>query len=79
MCVCVCVGWGTTPTLSNSACGEAATPEALPVQAAETGRCWKAPCWEPPEASVGSGSKDKSEDAISFLGSLFETIYTVTY
>lgn len=51
LCVCVCVGWGSTLTLSNSACGEGATPVALPVQAAETGRCWRAPCWEPPEAS----------------------------
>ncbi len=56
--MCVGVGWGTT--LSNSACGEVVTPEALPVQAAETGRCWKAPCWELPEASVESGTKDQS-------------------
>lgn len=38
--------------LSNSACEEAAIPGALPVQAAGTGRCWKAPYWELPGASV---------------------------
>lgn len=50
----------STGTLSNSACGEGATPEALPVQAAETGYCWKAPCLGFPEASVASGTKDKA-------------------
>lgn len=38
--------------LSNNACEEVAIPGALPVQAAETGHCWKAPYWELPEASV---------------------------
>lgn len=40
--------------LSSSACGEAAALEALPVQAAETGRCWRAPCWGLPKASAAS-------------------------
>lgn len=38
--------------LSNNACEEVAIPGALPVQAAETGHCWKAPYWELPGASV---------------------------
>lgn len=59
---CACVMGGTSRTLSSSACGEVATPEALPVQAAETGHCWKAPCWQLPEASVVSGTKDRSEN-----------------
>lgn len=37
--------------LSNNSSEEGATPEALPVRAAETGCCWRAPCWTFPEAS----------------------------
>lgn len=55
---CACV---TGTRLSNSVCEEGATLEALPVQAAETGHCWKAPCWELPEASVGSGTEEQCE------------------
>lgn len=60
--VCVCVfDGGPLWTLSSNACEEEATRVALLVQAAETGHCWKAPCWELPEASVAPGTKDRSE------------------
>lgn len=38
--------------LSSNASEEVAIPGALPVQAEETGHCWKAPYWELPGASV---------------------------
>jgi len=49
-------GAGVWP-LSSSACGEGTALEALPARAAETGYCWKAPCWEFPEASVAIAGK----------------------
>lgn len=51
---------------SNTVCGEVATPEALPVQAAETEHCWKAPCWALPGASVIRNKGKRKIGALNF-------------